>query len=266
MRRVSALPRPRKRLSQHFLTDPRILGRIADALGAGADDTVVEIGPGRGSLTEHLVARAGRVVAIELDRELADLLRTRYASDRRVTIIQGNVLDVALAEAAGGPFLLAGNIPYRITTPILFHALERPRPARAVFLVQREVAERVVARPGSRAYGALSANVQAVAEAAVLFRVAAGAFTPAPSVESAVLRLAPATATMLALEEEVPFRSLVVRAFGFRRKQMKRVVRELWALDGAAAAALLARAEIAPLTRPEALGPADFARLLRARG
>lgn len=266
MRRASAFPRPRKRLGQHFLTDPRILARIADALDAGALDTVVEIGAGRGALTEHLAARAGRVVAIELDRELAKLLRGRYAGDRSVTVVERDVLDVSFGEVAGAPFLLAGNLPYQITTPILFHALERPRPLRAVFLVQREVAERVVARPGSRAYGALSANVQAVADAALLFRVAAGAFTPAPSVESAVLRLAPVAAPMLAPEEEAPFRALVVRAFGFRRKQMKRVVRELWALDGAAAGALLERAAIAPLTRPQTLGPADFARLLRARG
>ena len=259
-------PRPRKRLGQHFLTDPRILGRIADALGITALDTVIEIGAGRGALTEQLLARARRVIAIEVDRTLVARLRERYANDARLEILERDVLDVALGAAAGGPFLLAGNIPYNITTPILFHALERPRPARAVYLVQREVAERVVAAPGSKAYGALSANVQAVARAELLFRVAAGSFTPPPQVESAVLRVTPLAAPLIEADEEERFRATVVGAFGFRRKQMARVVRELWSLGASEAAVLLERAEIEPSARPEVLGPADFARLLRSRG
>jgi 16S rRNA (adenine1518-N6/adenine1519-N6)-dimethyltransferase len=259
-------PQPRKRLGQHFLTDPRILGRIADALLITTTDTVIEIGAGRGSLTEQLLARARRVMAIEVDRTLAGRLRERYANDARLEVLERDVLDVALGDAAGGPFLLAGNIPYNITTPILFHALERPRPARAVYLMQREVAERVVAAPGSEAYGALSANVQAVARAELLFRVAAGAFTPPPRVESAVLRVTPLAAPLIAADEEERFRATVVGAFGFRRKQMARVVRELWSLGALEAATLLERAEIEPSARPEVLGPADFARLLRSRG
>ena len=258
-------PRARKRLGQHFLTDPRILSRIADALEVTASDTVVEVGPGRGALTEQLVTRARRVVAIEVDRGLAAALRDRYAGDARVTVIARNVLDVDFGDAAGGPFLLAGNIPYNITTPILFQALERPRPARAVILVQREVAERVVAPPGGEAYGALSVNVQAVARAELLFRVAAGAFTPPPKVESAALRVAPLDAPVIESGEEAAFRELVVRAFGFRRKQMARVVRELWSVGPDEAADLLARARIDRAARPEVLAPADFDRLLRAR-
>ena len=161
--------------------------------------------------------------------------------------------------------LFRSNIPYNITTPILFQALERPRPARAVFLVQREVAERVVAPPGGEAYGALSVNVQAVARAELLFRVAAGAFTPPPKVESAALRVAPLDAPVIEAGEEAAFRELVVRAFGFRRKQMARVVRELWSVGADKAADLLARAQIDLAARPEVLAPADFARLLRAR-
>ena len=261
----AGFPRARKRLGQHFLTDPRILGRIADALDARPHDTVVEIGPGRGALTAELAARARRVLAIEVDRELARRLRERYAGDPRVEVLVRDVLDVPLGEVAGGPFLLAGNIPYHITTPILFHALERPRPTRAVFLVQREVAERVVARPGSGTYGALSVNVQAVAHAERLFRVAAGAFSPPPRVESAVLRLTPLDAPAIAPRDEEAYRAMVIGAFGFRRKQMARVVRALWALGAADAAALLARARIAPAARPESLSPEDFARLLAAR-
>jgi 16S rRNA (adenine1518-N6/adenine1519-N6)-dimethyltransferase len=258
-------PTPRKRLGQHFLTDPRILGRIADALEITNSDTVVEIGPGRGALTEQLVSRAKRVVGIEVDRDLARLLREKYAGDDRVTIVERDVLDVSLGEAAGGPYLVAGNVPYNITTPILFHALERPRATRAVYLVQREVAERVVAGPASESYGALSANVQALAHAEMVFRVAAGAFTPPPKVESAVLRIVPRGDPLVGESEEGAYRAMVVGAFGFRRKQMRRVVRELWGLGAEEAAEILARAGINPAARPEVLTPSDFTRLLRAR-
>jgi 16S rRNA (adenine1518-N6/adenine1519-N6)-dimethyltransferase len=259
-------PRPRKALGQHFLTDPRILGRIADALGAGAGETVVEIGPGRGALTDILLQRGLRVVAIEVDRDLAPMLETRHAGNRALTVIPRDVLEVDLAEAAGvAPYLLVGNVPYNITTPILFHALQRPRAARAVYLVQKEVAERVVAKAGDEAYGALTANVQVVAQAELLFTVPAGAFIPPPKVESAVLRITPLEEALVAADEEGPYRLLVQGAFGMRRKQMLRVVRELWSLDPAAAGALLETAGITPTDRPEVLSPADFARLLRAR-
>jgi len=256
---------PRKRLGQHFLTDPRILARIADALAITSVDVVIEIGAGRGALTTQLVHRAARVIAIEVDRDLAAQLRDRYAGDPRVTILERDVLDVDFGTAAGGPYLLAGNVPYNITTPILFHALERPRPARAVYLVQREVAQRVVAAPGSEAYGALSANLQAVARAELLFGVAAGSFTPPPTVQSALLHVTPREQPLVEPGEERAYRTMVVGAFGLRRKQMKRVVRELWNLDAPAAAALLDRAGIDGSVRPEVLSPEEFASLLRAR-
>jgi 16S rRNA (adenine1518-N6/adenine1519-N6)-dimethyltransferase len=258
-------PRPRKRFGQHFLTDRRILARIADALDATGDDTVVEIGPGRGALTEALLARAGRVVAIEVDRDLVALLRTRWGDDPRLTIVEGDVLEQDLGALAGGAFLLAGNVPYNITTPILFHALRPPRPRRAVYLVQREVAERAAAGAGEEAYGALSANLQAVARVEVLFGVPARAFAPPPQVESAVIRVVPREDPVVTSAEEEGYRTLVLGAFGLRRKQLRRVVRTLWSLDAAGADAVLARAGLAPAARPETLGPAEFARLLRAR-
>ncbi|MGH7653499.1 MAG: 16S rRNA (adenine(1518)-N(6)/adenine(1519)-N(6))-dimethyltransferase RsmA [Gemmatimonadaceae bacterium] len=263
--RQVSYPKPRKWLGQHFLTDPRILGRIADVLEITKDDTVVEIGPGRGALTDQLLSRAKRVAAIEIDRDLAAMLRAKYAGDDRLTIIERDVLDVELGEAAGGRYLVAGNVPYNITTPILFHALEFPRAERAVYLVQREVAERVVAEPGSESYGALSANVQALASAELVFKVAAGAFTPPPKVESAVLRIVPRAAPLVVRGEESSYRGMVVGAFGFRRKQMRRVLRELWGLSAAEADGVLERAQIDAAARPEVLSPDDFARLLRAR-
>jgi 16S rRNA (adenine1518-N6/adenine1519-N6)-dimethyltransferase len=134
-----------------------------------------------------------------------------------------------------------------------------------VYLVQREVAERVVAAPASENYGALSANLQALASAELVFKVAAGAFTPPPKVESAVLRITPRADPLVVRSEEGAYRAMVVGAFGFRRKQMQRVVRELWGLGADEAAAILARAGVEPTDRPEVLTPADFARLLRAR-
>ena len=258
------LPRPRKRLGQHFLVDATALERIADALAPTRDDTVVEIGPGRGALTDRLSARAKRVVAIELDRDLVPYLRDRYREAGNVEIIERDVLELKLADVAGGDYLLAGNVPYYITTPILFHALEPPRPARAVYLVQREVAERVVAPPGSRTYGALSVNVQGFAHAELVGRVPAGAFRPPPSVESAILRVTPLPDAVVPPSLEAPFRSLVQDAFGLRRKQMRRVIRTIANVGAEDADRMLEWAAIDPETRPETLSPDDFARLLRA--
>ena len=143
-----ALPPARKRFGQHFLKDTRVLDSIVDALGPLAGRTVVEIGPGRGALTDRLVERAGRVIAIELDRDLVQHLRARYAGMAHVEIVEADVLTVSLSALAGPSYVLAGNVPYYITTPIIFHALELPRPDVAVYLVQKEVAERMAAPPG----------------------------------------------------------------------------------------------------------------------
>lgn len=264
-RDASRLPPIRKSLGQHFLNDPRILGRIADALELTGAELAIEIGPGRGALTELLLPRVRQLFVIEYDRALAEHLRRRYENDARITVIEQDVLQVNLGELAGGPYVVAGNVPYYITTPILFHGLTRPRPERAVYLVQREVAERIVATPGSREYGALSANVQAVANAELLFRVPAGAFRPPPKVESAVVRIVPRADPVVRADEEDGFRALVQGAFGFRRKQMRRVIRGLWDVDAAVAEDVLGTAGIDPMARPETLSPELFARLLRAR-
>ncbi len=262
--RRGAFPPARKSLGQHFLTDPRILARIADALALERGETVVEIGAGRGTLTEVLRQRAARVLAIEIDRALATLLRKRFAGAPAVIVVEGDVLDVELGELAGGAYALAGNVPYYITTPILFHALRAPRPRRAVFLVQRDVATRMAAPPGDREYGALSVNVQALARVELLFRVAPGAFQPVPSVESAVVRVTPREDPAISAELEERFRRVVIAAFALRRKQMRRVVRTMAGLDAPAAEALLASCGIDPEARPETLSPAHFARLVEA--
>ena len=263
-RNAGGMPPVRKSLGQHFLTDRGILNRIVDGLAPGPQDTVVEIGPGRGALTDILKERAGRVVAIEVDRALAAMLRTRYAGDARIHIIQADVLGVQLTDAAGGPFLLAGNVPYNITTPILFHALERPRPRRMVFLVQREVADRMQAAPGGKEYGALTVNLQVLATVRTLFGVPAGAFHPKPKVSSAVVELVPLAAPAVLPEEEQPFREFVQAVFGMRRKQMKRSIRAIVPSSRVAAEDLLARCGIEPEARPETLSVEQFVALFRS--
>jgi len=257
-------PPIRKSLGQHFLTDPRILARIADAVALGLDETVVEIGPGRGSLTNALLARAARVIAIEIDRKLVELLREKYAHEPRLTIVEADVLDVNLGEVAGGEYALAGNVPYYITTPILFKALQPPRALRSVLLVQREVAARMSAEPGADDYGALSVNVQAIARVEMLFRIPAGAFTPPPRVESAVVRVTPRADPVVKAGEEEPFRTFVQAAFALRRKQMRRVVRTVAPRSAVDAERSLAASGIDPDARPETLSAAQFYALGRA--
>ena len=263
-RDARGFPPTRKSLGQHFLTDRRILTRIADAAQLKGGETVLEIGPGRGALTDILAERAGRLIAIEYDRALAAVLRERYAKRGNVLVAEADVLEVSLGELAAGPYVLVVNVPYYITTPILFHALVPPRAERAVYLVQKEVAERLAAAPGTKEYGGLTVNVAAVARAEMLFKVPAGAFSPPPKVESAVVRITPLAEPLVSPEEERPFRLLVQGAFGMRRKQMRRVVRSFYNLDAEHADQLLARAGIEAEVRPETLSPAQFAALLRA--
>jgi len=255
------VPRAKRRLAQHFLTDPHILGRIADALAPAAGDTVLEIGPGPGGLTSALLGRAGRLVAIEKDAELIPGLRARFPA---VEIVEGDALDLDWHSLAGPGFLVAGNIPYNITSPLIDKALEPPRPARIVFLVQREVADRISAPPGGGEYGALTVGVRAVARAERLFVVPAGAFHPRPKVDSALLRLTPLAAPLVSDADRGRFRRLVVGLFGFRRKQLQRGVRELTGWSPERARFALERAGLDPVARPETVPPEGFVRLLAA--
>lgn len=263
-RTADGLPHARKRFGQHFLHDISVLDAIVSALGPLEGRTVVEIGPGRGVLTDLLAERAGRLIAIELDRDLAAHLRRRYEGRDNVQIVEADVLQVSLGDLAGSDFVLAGNVPYYITTPILFHALEAPRPEVAVYLVQREVAERMAAPPGDRIYGALSVNLQALSHVEFVRHVPPGAFSPPPKVDSAVVRVRPREVRVVPPSLERRFRGVVTASFGLRRKQMLRVVRTIASLDASGAEGVLKAAGIAPDVRPETLSPADFARLVVA--
>ena len=177
------LPRARKSLGQNFLVDVNIQRKIVDAISPGPSDTIMEIGPGPGALTQHLAGRAGRLVLVELDNHLAARLATLYAEDASVQVIHRDVLRVPLEEVTPDPASLKviGNIPYNITTPIIFSLLERrPRPREIVLMVQREVADRILAPEGGKSYGALAVGVRAVADVQRVLNVSRTAFVPPP--------------------------------------------------------------------------------------
>jgi 16S rRNA (adenine1518-N6/adenine1519-N6)-dimethyltransferase len=256
---------PDKRLGQHFLTDRTILQRIVDALDPAPDDVVVEIGAGKGSLTEVLSPRVGHVIAIERDRRLISELRMRNAECGidRLSIVQGDALRVDWHALAIPHFKVVGNIPYAITSPLIDKALTPPLPACIVFLLQAEVADRIAAPPGSKAYGALSVGVQAVCRVEKLFAVRAGAFTPPPKVHSALVRLTPLAQPVVAPEEIAAFRAFVTACFTRRRKQLRNVVMAATGRSAAVVAAGLAALGLDPMVRPEMLAPQVFVRLLR---
>ncbi len=179
-----------QRLGQHFLKDAALLQRIAEVVCPEREPLVVEIGPGRGALTRHLIARADRVVAVETDPRLVEHLQEEFRGVENLTVVHGDVLKTGLGQ--WGAAVIAGNLPYYITSPILRLTLAlRNNWRRAVYLVQKEVAERLVAQPGSRSYGFLTVQTAAAAHAEILFDVPARAFRPAPKVDSALVRLTP---------------------------------------------------------------------------
>ena len=263
------MPRSAKRsLGQNFLTDDRVARRIVASLGAGPDDEVLEIGPGRGALTRHLVGTVGRLVLVELDDALAAELEERYAGRGDVRVVHADVLKLDRGEHLRAPerARVVGNIPYNITSPILFRLLERPRPREAVLMVQKEVADRIVAPPGGRTYGALTVGVRAVARPEVLFRVGRGAFRPAPRVDSAVLRITPLRPEPLTPDQEGRLRDLVRALFQWRRKRLGKILRDHpeLSIPRASLDAVASDAGISLDDRPERLSPEDFVSLANA--
>jgi 16S rRNA (adenine1518-N6/adenine1519-N6)-dimethyltransferase len=249
-----------KRFGQHFLSDQSTLIAIADAVAPDSSDTIIEIGPGRGVLTDLLAKYPNNLIAIEIDHLLSDQLRDRYAGNSRVKIVERDVLAVEVGSLVNGSFVVVGNVPYYITTPILFHVLRAPLPRHAVFLVQREVADRIVASAGSKEYGALSVNVQAIANAELIRRVPPSAFKPPPKVDSAVIRITPRPDPLITVEEVDPFRRFVQSLFGMRRKQVGNVLRSITDRS----AELLESLAIDPRARPETLSPQLFVALYRS--
>jgi 16S rRNA (adenine1518-N6/adenine1519-N6)-dimethyltransferase len=265
----AAGPRPKRSLGQNFLIDPNPQRAIVGSLDPCARDTVVEVGPGRGALTGHLAGAVGRVVCVELDDGLAAELRGRYAADPGVEILHADFLEtergaVGLAE---GAFKLVGNLPYNRASAMLFHVLSAAwRPAAAVVMVQREVADRILAAPGGRTYGALSVGIRTRADVELVMQVSRRAFRPVPDVESSVLRVRPHLPPRLAPGEEAAVRTLTRVAFGRRRKQFQRILRDApeFHLSRAAVESLARDLDMDLRARPETFGPEAFVILARA--
>lgn len=249
---------PRKRFGQHFLHDTNVIERIAAAIAPQPGDTLVEIGPGEGALTAALLARLPRMHAVELDRDLVPRLRARF----------GDALDVHQADALRFDFAalappeglrVAGNLPYNISTPLIFHLLVSAACIRDMtFLLQLEVVERLAAAPGSKRYGRLSVMVQYRCRVDALFRVGPGAFRPPPKVDSAVVRLQPHAELPHPARDEALLARLVAQAFSQRRKTLGR------ALKGLLDAQDIAAAGVDPGRRAETLSVAEFVALADA--
>jgi len=251
---------------QNFLHDAQAIQRIVASLGDVSGRTVVEIGSGRGAITETLAMRAGHVQAIEVDPELARRLQARFPADR-VNVVQRDVLSFDFAAAAASAnerLLVVGNLPYYITSPILLKlAASHAALDRAILMVQREVADRVAAGPGSRDYGLLSVTVQMYGPAEKLFTLPPGAFSPPPEVHSTVFRwrFAPRFAELGV--DEASFLAFVRKAFAQKRKTLANNLRAAGFAQGAIAAALSGTA-IDARARTEALTIEDLARLWRS--
>jgi 16S rRNA (adenine1518-N6/adenine1519-N6)-dimethyltransferase len=251
---------PRKRFGQHFLHDANILNRIVAAIAPQPDDDLVEIGPGRGALTERLLPRLNHLHAVELDRDLVSWL-TGLAPAEKLTIHSADALrfDFRALARAPGTLRIVGNLPYNISTPLLFHLLDQAEAIRDMhFLLQKEVVDRLTASPGSASYGRLSVMLRTRADAIDLFPVGPGAFNPPPRVQSALVRITPCIPPRVSDEASGAFTELVRLAFSHRRKTLRR------SLAGKLSAEAIMACGVDPQTRPETLDVDAFLRLALA--
>lgn len=251
-----------KRLGQNFLVDEEIVRKIVAAAELTPEDTVLEVGPGIGTLTQGLAMSGARIVAVELDKRLLPVLDKTLEGYNNVRIVSGDILEVDIKATVGAPvFKVAANLPYYITTPIIFNLLEQRLPMeRLVAMVQKEVAERMVAKPGGKDYGALSVSIQYYTEPEIAFLVPPASFIPAPNVDSAVIICKRRLAPPVDICDEKLFFKVVKAAFSVRRKMLSNALKNM-GITGEQAAAWLERAGIDPKRRGETLSLADFASL-----
>lgn len=250
--------RAKKRLGQHFLHDPAVIRRLVDVIRPQPGDTMVEIGGGPGALTAPLSDRLERLHVVEIDRELAAALPGRVAHPERLVVHEADALEFDFGALATGPRSLrvVGNLPYNISTPLLFHLLGYGTFIKDLHvMLQREVVDRMTAAPGGKEYGRLTVMLALWARSQVCFDIGPGAFTPPPKVWSTVVRLVPHETPPFAVADHERFARLVAHLFSMRRKTLGR------ALKGRLTPEQIAGAGIDPQARPETLLPADFARL-----
>ncbi len=252
--------RPRKRFGQNFLHDRGVIDRILQAARPRPEDRFVEIGPGLGALTRPLLERVGRLDLVELDRDLVRHLRETLGADPRVTLHPADALtfDFAALAAPGQRLRVIGNLPYNISTPLIFHLLDQREAIEdMLFMLQKEVVDRLAAAPGGKTYGRLSVMVQAACRVEPLFRVPPGAFRPPPKVESRIVRLVPHPTPPFEVGDPALFARLVAAAFAQRRKTLRNT------LKGLADEADLAACGIPPTARAETLPPERYGALTR---
>jgi 16S rRNA (adenine1518-N6/adenine1519-N6)-dimethyltransferase len=252
--------RARKRFGQNFLTDETVIDRIVEAIRPAAGQRIIEIGPGQAALTGPLADSGAQLDLLEIDRDLAATLRERFAACANVRVHEGDALELDFAALTGGqPFRLVGNLPYNISTPLLFHVLRWSDLIEDMhFMLQKEVVERLAAEPGGKTWGRLSVMVRYHCAVTPLFDVPPEAFRPPPRVTSAVVRLVPHPEPPVALPDRAALERVVSRAFAQRRKTLRNSLRGL--LDPAAMQA----SGIDPGARPETLSLEQFAALARA--
>lgn len=237
--------RPRKRFGQHFLTDPGAIGAIVDAIAPRETDRMVEIGPGPGAITRPLSKRVAHLDIVELDRDLAARLRAEFESDERLTIHEADALKFDFV-ALGADLRIVGNLPYNVSTPLLFHLLEQRAAIRDMhFMLQKEVVDRMAAAPGSKAFGRLTIMLGAYFSIDALFDVGPEAFDPPPAVTSAVVRLRPIPENEIGVQDMATLSRVVATAFSQRRKTLRN------ALSTVAAEEDLDALGIDPRLRPE---------------
>lgn len=220
--------RARKRFGQNFLHDRTIIDRIIAAIDPQQDDRIIEIGPGKGALTEPLLNKLSQLDVIEIDRDLAELLSSRFTSHQsQFTLYRQDALKLELSEFASKDLRIVGNLPYNISTPLLFHLLSQANYIKDMtFMLQKEVVERMVASPNSKTYGRLSVMLQYGCEVTALFTVKPGAFTPPPKVDSAVVRIVPKTERMQRVKDHGLLQAVVRDAFAQRRKTIRNSLRK----------------------------------------
>ena len=247
--------RPRKRFGQHFLSDPGVIDAIIAAIAPRDSDVIVEIGPGLGAITRPLAARAGALHAIELDRDLAAKLRNEFRQSAVLTLHEADALKFDFATL-GDSLRVIGNLPYNISTPLLFHLLDyRQHIVDMHFMLQKEVVDRMAAPPGSKTYGRLSIMLGCRFQIDALFDVDRQAFDPPPDVTSAIVRLTPLPTGTYVIDDENKFSMLVAQAFSQRRKTIRNSLRKM------VNESVLESVDIDPGLRPEAISIADFVRL-----
>lgn len=252
--------RPRKRFGQNFLTDPGLREFIVNSAYIVKTDTVLEIGPGRGELTGIIAVRCP-VIAVEIDRDLVKLLKARFEGNNNVEIIEGDILSFDLKALSVKKFKVIGNVPYYITTPIIFKLLEnKDRVETAVLTIQKEVAERLAAVPGSKEYGVLTVMVGMFADVKILKIIRAAAFYPAPQVDSAVISIKPLEFTRTPVKDPLNFEKLVKTAFQQRRKNIRNALLRFGIEKEEVKKVLLANG-INENARPEDISIEEFAKL-----